>query len=134
MTNQEYYSDFKWIKVKRHQMDREKSWEECYKDLEQHHCVETNFLVEEVRRLAMRLDEVEKTYRVKELKGQVASNFLVMWFMAGVIIVLFMEMLIPKEVLEGWMLLIPLGVGAIISGFYTWSLYAAEKERIESNA
>jgi len=46
------YSGYKWIKVKHYKMDETLSWEERYKQLEQHHIEETTFLIEEVRKLA----------------------------------------------------------------------------------
>lgn len=46
------YSNYKWIKVKRHIFDPNKSWEENYKALEAHHTEEAIFLIEEVRKLA----------------------------------------------------------------------------------
>lgn len=49
------YSGYKWIKVKQHRYDPEKSWEENYKDLEAHHIKETTFLIEEIRKLAEKL-------------------------------------------------------------------------------
>jgi len=53
-----YYVDYNWIKVKRYVMDESKSWEERHKDLTEHHIKETAFLIEEVRKLAKRLDEL----------------------------------------------------------------------------
>lgn len=46
------YEGYSWIKVKRYKMDETKSWEERYKELEQHHIEETTFLIEEVRKLS----------------------------------------------------------------------------------
>lgn len=46
---------YNWIKVKRHQDDPTKSWEERYKILENHHLKETEFLIRKVRELAARL-------------------------------------------------------------------------------
>lgn len=48
----QYYSDYKWIKVKKYVMDESLSWEERYRQLEEHHQKETEFLIAEVRRLA----------------------------------------------------------------------------------
>lgn len=56
MTNKEYYTDYKWIKVKRYVMDESKSWENRYKDLDEHHIKETTFLISEIRKLADTLD------------------------------------------------------------------------------
>jgi len=49
------YIGYAWIEVPRYKMDPNKSWEERYKDLERHHVEETNFLINEVRKLAARL-------------------------------------------------------------------------------
>lgn len=46
------YNGYSWIKVKRYKMDESLSWEERYKQLEQHHIEETTFLINEVRKLA----------------------------------------------------------------------------------
>jgi hypothetical protein len=54
----ENYDGFGWIKVKRYQMDLTKSWEERYKDLEQHHLDETTFLINKVRELAKELNDL----------------------------------------------------------------------------
>jgi len=43
--------DYTWIKVKRYQMDPNKSWEERYRELEQHHEQETTFLINKIREL-----------------------------------------------------------------------------------
>lgn len=52
----EKYKDYKWIKVKRHKDDETLSWQERYSNLEKHHLEETNFLIDEVRKLAKELD------------------------------------------------------------------------------
>lgn len=49
------YIGYAWIKVSRYEMDPNKSWEERYKALERHHIMETNFLINEVRNLAVKL-------------------------------------------------------------------------------
>lgn len=46
------YDGYKWIKAKKHVYDSEKSWEENYQDLKNHHIEETSFLIEELRKLA----------------------------------------------------------------------------------
>ena len=51
------YSDYKWIKVKRHFYDPTKTWEENYKALESHHEKEALFLIAEVRSLAKEFKE-----------------------------------------------------------------------------
>jgi hypothetical protein len=50
------YSDFSWIKVKRYVMDESLTWEERYQQLDEHHVKETQFLIDEVRKLAARID------------------------------------------------------------------------------
>jgi hypothetical protein len=44
-----------WIKVKRHQDDPSKSWEDRFSVLASHHLKETEFLIAKVRELAARL-------------------------------------------------------------------------------
>jgi hypothetical protein len=51
------YEGFGWIKVGRHQDDPSLSWEEGFRILEQHHLKETQFLIDEVRRLAKECDQ-----------------------------------------------------------------------------
>lgn len=46
------YEGYKWIKVKQHKFDPNKTWEENYKELEKHHIKEVTFLIEEIRKLA----------------------------------------------------------------------------------
>jgi hypothetical protein len=55
------YSGYSWIKVKRYKMDESLSWEERYKQLEQHHIEETQFLIDEVRNLATFSEGLMKT-------------------------------------------------------------------------
>jgi len=50
------YSDFSCIKVKRYVMDESLTWEERYQQLDEHHVKETQFLIDEVRKLAARID------------------------------------------------------------------------------
>lgn len=56
MTYKEYYSNYKWIKVKKYTMDESKSWEGRYQDLDKHHIEETTLLINEIRKLADLLD------------------------------------------------------------------------------
>lgn len=58
MSYSQHYSDYKWIKVRRHKDDPSLSLEERLKALEQHHIEETTFLIEEVRRLAAYIDDM----------------------------------------------------------------------------
>jgi hypothetical protein len=62
MSYSEHYQNYDWIKVKRHKYDPSLTWEENYKNLEQHHVKETMFLIEEVRKLAELLDVSGDTY------------------------------------------------------------------------
>lgn len=61
MNYSDQYKDYKWIKVKRYTMDENKSWEERYKELDEHHVKETTFLIDEVRKLAALLDVKQPT-------------------------------------------------------------------------
>lgn len=54
----ESYDGHAWIKVPRYAMDESKSWEERYRELEQHHIAETTFLVEKVRELAAAVNSI----------------------------------------------------------------------------
>ena len=48
---QEILQGYKWIKVRRYEMDESLSWEELYKQLEAHHEKETTFLIEKIREI-----------------------------------------------------------------------------------
>jgi hypothetical protein len=50
------YEGYGWIKVGRHRDDPTLSWEERFRVLESHHVKETQFLIEEIRRLAKECD------------------------------------------------------------------------------
>lgn len=50
------YEGYGWIKVPKYVMDKSKSWEDRYRQLEQHHIAETTFLIEKVRELAAKLE------------------------------------------------------------------------------
>jgi hypothetical protein len=52
----ERYAGFGWIRVKRYVMDESLTWEERYRQLEKHHVQETQFLIDEVRKLATMID------------------------------------------------------------------------------
>ena len=58
MKESEKYQGYKWIKVKKHTFDPQKSADENYKDLDEHHIAETTFLIEKIRELAQRIDEM----------------------------------------------------------------------------
>jgi hypothetical protein len=49
------YSGYGWIKVKKYKIDESLTWEERYKQLEAHHIAETSFLIDEVRKLALKI-------------------------------------------------------------------------------
>lgn len=51
----EDFSGYGWIKVPKYKMDQEKTWEERYQELEQHHIAETTFLIAKVKELAAEL-------------------------------------------------------------------------------
>ena len=55
------YYGYRWIKVKRYVMDESLTWEQRYRQLEQHHLEETTFLIDKVRELASRLDELQSS-------------------------------------------------------------------------
>ena len=62
------YNGYSWIKVKKYKMDESLSWEERYRQLEQHHIEETTFLIEEVRKVAGRENmHPDKMRRLKEV-------------------------------------------------------------------
>lgn len=48
---QEILQGYKWIKLRRYEMDESLSWEERYKQLEAHHEKETTFLIEKIREI-----------------------------------------------------------------------------------
>jgi hypothetical protein len=60
------YEGYGWIKVARHQDDPTLTWEERFRVLESHHLKETQFLIEEIRRLARECDRL--------LNASVAQN------------------------------------------------------------
>jgi hypothetical protein len=57
----DHYADFKWIKVKRYTMDKSLSWEDRYRQLDEHHIHETSFLIAEIRQLAAKIDDLQST-------------------------------------------------------------------------
>jgi len=128
MTNAEHYSDYRWIKVKRHTMDESKSWEDRYKDLDDHHIKETTFLINEVRVLADQLDKVE----VNERWMDRSRTFFVMWFgfmiLAGVLI----DSFVGKEYQyqNPWLILVAISVGLIGSGVFC--LFKWRRENVDS--
>ncbi len=54
------YDGYGWIKVPKYVMDEGKSWEDRYKQLDEHHIAETSFLIEKVRELAKELEELKR--------------------------------------------------------------------------
>ncbi len=121
MTNEELYSDYKWIKVKRYQMDESKCWQERYKDLDEHHVKETSFLINEVRSLAKKLDELQtranKVQRTQDWED-IIRTFIVMWFGFGVLVAMVIQAFIDEQTRfknNQLILTIMLAVGAIVS-------------------
>jgi len=101
VTNEEHYSDYKWIKVKRHTDDPHKSWEERYNVLAEHHLKETTFLINEVRSLAKQLDEVsdseKKLVKFDRNRALFISAFI--YFAGGMLIfVLAVDALVEKQI------------------------------------
>lgn len=47
----EILESYRWIKVKKYQLDENATWEERYQQLEVHHLEETNFLIEKIRQI-----------------------------------------------------------------------------------
>lgn len=47
----EILESYRWVKVKKYQLDESATWEERYHQLEAHHIEETNFLIEKVREI-----------------------------------------------------------------------------------
>ena len=56
-TFEERYEGYGWIKVTRHRDDPTFSWEERFRVLQEHHIKETQFLIDEIRRLAKECDK-----------------------------------------------------------------------------
>lgn len=135
MTNEELYSDYKWIKVKRYTMDEFKSWQERYNDLEEHHVKETNFLINEVRSLAKKLDSLQgradKTQRSQDWED-IIRTFIVMWFGFGVLVAMVIQAFIDEQTRfkhNQLILSIMLAVGAIISVVFCRYKWKKEHER-----
>ncbi len=61
---EEKYRGYGWIKVPRYSMDESLSWEERYHLFDEHHLQETTFLIEEVRKLARQIDELNRNRQV----------------------------------------------------------------------
>lgn len=58
MLKSEKYNDFSWIKVKRFRDNPTLSWEDRFILLNKHHLQETEFLVDEIRKLAQEYDDL----------------------------------------------------------------------------
>lgn len=121
MTNQERYSDYKWIKVKRYTMDESKTWEERYQALDDHHIKETSFLIEEVRSLAKQLDSVEEAeqkLKKKQERADAIRSFFVMWWGFGVLVMFIAKAFMDEPTqhrYSSWLLAVSLLVGAVCS-------------------
>jgi hypothetical protein len=59
MNYSEKYKDFSWIKVKKFKDNKAFSFEKRLLLLQKHHEEETNFLIQEVRKLALELDSLK---------------------------------------------------------------------------
>lgn len=62
-TESSKYKDYSWIKVKKWKDDLSKSYEERLALLEKHHIEETNWLLNEIKSLANKIDEKDKELR-----------------------------------------------------------------------
>jgi len=51
----EILDTYKWIKVKSYKMNEQLSWEERYRELENHHIAETSFLIQKVREMVAQI-------------------------------------------------------------------------------
>ncbi len=125
MTYKELYSDYKWIKVKRYKMDESKSWEDRYKDLDEHHLKETTFLIGELRSLADKLDQLieQKEIAKKDEKlAELYKTFFLFWGGFSLLGALTMDYLIDKQVQSqyNWILGGILLFGLICSSVLTY--------------
>lgn len=67
----ENYIGYAWIKVPRYKMSPKKDWEARYKELEEHHVMETTFLINEVRKLAAELERSSGvTYQPEDVPSE----------------------------------------------------------------
>ena len=60
-SNKEIQEGYSWIKVPRYKMDESLSWEERYSQLENHHIEETTFLIDMVRELSQKYEDIRRT-------------------------------------------------------------------------
>jgi len=134
MTNKEHYSDYKWIKVKRHTDDPTKSWEDRYKVLDEHHLKETTFLIDEVRKLADKLDTTEKQeteLKKKEMRADRFRSFLIFWFGFSSIPIIILDFFVDKQTqlsYHPWILISTLLFGLGCSSLLTyWRKNASPK-------
>jgi hypothetical protein len=102
--NKEHYADYKWIKVKRYTEDESKSWEDRYKDLDNHHVKETTFLINEVRLLADKLDELtgqteqaQTERNRKEKRADLFRSFFLYWFGFAFLVALTIDFFVDKK-------------------------------------
>jgi len=139
MTNQELYSDYKWIKVKRYTMDESKSWEERYKDLDEHHLKETTFLINEVRFLAKKLDDVSasetKLNKSAMWQGRICSLF-VIWWVFSIFLCIIYDWAVDKQTqrtLEPWAFICIMLIGAGCSTIFTYYKWRHENGQGKSD-
>lgn len=134
MTNKEHYADYKWIKVKRYTDDPTKPWEDRYKSLDEHHLKETTFMIEEVRRLADKLDEYEKLKVENEKKALRADrfrSFLICWFGFSAIPTIILDFFVDKQTqlsYHPWILISVLLFGLGCSSLLTYFKWKKENE------
>jgi len=57
---EEILNTYKWIKVKKYEMNPHQTWEERYKDLEKHHLEETQFLIDKIREIVIQVSNSNK--------------------------------------------------------------------------
>lgn len=67
MSEAEQYQGFKWIKVKRHAYDPQLTDRQNYENLNLHHVAETAFLIDKVRELAKKIDDITGSTVAAEL-------------------------------------------------------------------
>jgi hypothetical protein len=139
MTNKEHYGDYKWIKVKRYTMDESKSWEDRYKDLDNHHLKETTFLISEIRALAERLDETEKVEterKRKEKLGEYFRSFMIFWFGFAMLPALTIDFFMDKKtqfLYHDWIFGGMILFGLVMSSLLTYCKYRKDNNGANTN-
>lgn len=67
------YNGFSWIRTPTYRDDPTKSWEERFRALEAHHKAETEFLIKEVRNLAVCTDNEARWQPLYEAANELAE-------------------------------------------------------------